>query len=188
MTQYDLIRTAGAVLAALLLIFGTKTFIDIKLDQQRAHAPTAGYKLPLPGAKDTASKGAGAGPAAAAFDAAKVTSAIATANADNGRDVFKKCAACHTVDKGGKALQGPNLWGIVGRPKASVAGFGYSEAMKGKGGDWTFESLAQFVNNPKAFVPGNKMAFAGLSAAGDIADLLAFLRANADSPAPLPGK
>lgn len=188
MTQYELTKIAGAVLAALLLIVGTKTFIDIRMASHGSHG-ASGYKLPMASAgKAGAPATAAAAPDAGGFSFAKVAEALPKANADNGKDIFKKCISCHTVEKGGKTLQGPNLWGIVGRAKGSVAGFGYSEPLKAKGGEWTYEHLAQFVNNPKGFLAGTKMVFAGLSAPGDVADLLAYLRTQADSPAPLPAK
>ncbi len=184
MTQYELTKMAGAVIAALLLIFGMKTFIDIRLAGHGHHGKSAGYTLP---AAVAVAGGAAAGaPAEAGFSFAKVAEALPKANVENGKDIFKKCTSCHSVEKGGKALQGPNLWGIVGRAKGAVAGFGYSEPLKAKGGDWSYESLANFVNNPKGYIAGSKMVFAGLPAASDIADLLGYLRTMADTPAPLP--
>jgi cytochrome c len=185
MNQYELTKIAGAVIAALLLIVGTKTLIEIRMAGHAKHTKIAGYKLPEPTAKGAPAAGAAA---ADSFSPAKVVAALATAKADNGKDLFKKCSTCHTVDKDGKTLTGPNLYGVVGRAKGSVAGFGYSEGLKGKGGNWTFEELALFVNNPKTYAPGNKMSFAGLPAVADVADLLAYLRTLADTPAPLPGK
>ena len=185
MTQYELTKMAGAVLAALLLIFGTKTFVEIRLaGHGHGHGKFAGYKLP---AADAATGGtaavAGAAPAEAGYSFAKVAEALPKANVENGKDIFKKCTSCHSIEKGGKALQGPNLWGVVGRPKGAVQGFGYSEPMKAKGGDWSYESLANFVNNPKGYIAGTKMVFSGLSAPSDIADLLAYMRTMADTPA-----
>ena len=86
------------------------------------------------------------------------------ANADAGADTFKKCLACHTPDKGGRNLVGPNLWGIVGRKVASATGFEarYSEAMKGYGGEWTWERLAKYLHKPAEAVPNNKMVFDGV--------------------------
>jgi cytochrome c len=94
--------------------------------------------------------------------------------------------ACHTGDKGGRNLVGPNLWGIVGRPRASHAGFPYSDAMKNHPGNWSFEELAKYLHDPRADIPGNKMAFPGVKDNAELADLLAFLRTLSDNPAPLP--
>jgi len=187
MNQYELTKLAGAVLCALLLIFGTKTLIDLRMAGHGDSHAANGYKLPV--AKTAVAGSGGAAPAApAGFAYAKVVEAMAKANADNGKDIFKKCGSCHTADKGGKALQGPNLWDIVGRAKGSVQGFGYSESLKAKGGEWSYENLALFVNNPKGLISGTKMVFAGLAAPEEVADLLAYLRTLADTPVPLPSK
>ncbi len=78
------------------------------------------------------------------------------------------------------------MWGLVGRPIGSHAGFNYSEAVKTKGGEWTYDHLANYVHDPKSYIPGNKMAFAGVKDNADLADLLAYLRTLSDNPAPLP--
>jgi cytochrome c len=111
---------------------------------------------------------------------------ISKASADNGKDTFKRCLQCHTPEKGGPNRVGPNLYGIVGRPRASHAGFPYSDAMKNHPGNWTFEELAKYLHDPKGDIPGNKMAFAGIKDNGELADVLAYLRTLADSPAALP--
>jgi cytochrome c len=111
---------------------------------------------------------------------------LANADVGRGENSAKKCAACHTFNKGGPPRVGPNLWGIVGRPKTAEAGFNYSAALKAKGGTWTIEELNQFVANPKGMVPGTSMTFAGISRAGERADLIVYLNSLADNPAPLP--
>jgi cytochrome c len=111
---------------------------------------------------------------------------LANADVKRGENAAKKCAACHTFNKGGRPLVGPNLWGVVGRPKASEAGFNYSAAIKSKGGNWTIDDINQFITNPKAFVPGTNMTFAGVPRATERADIVAYLNSLSDNPAPLP--
>jgi cytochrome c len=101
-----------------------------------------------------------------------------TADITRGAKIFKKCASCHGVDKGGKSKVGPNLYKVVGRARASFAGFAYSDAMKAKGGKWDAESINQFIYKPKDFVPGTKMAFAGLKKPQDRADVILFIESQ----------
>jgi len=98
-----------------------------------------------------------------------------TADVDRGAKIFKKCASCHGVEKGGAAKVGPNLFGIVGKKKAAFAGFAYSDAMKAKGGAWDVESINTFIAKPKDFISGTKMAFPGLKKPQDRADVILFL-------------
>lgn len=98
-----------------------------------------------------------------------------TADIERGAKIFKKCASCHNVGKGEGAKVGPALYGIVGRAKGSFFGFAYSEAMKNKGGVWDRDSINQFIAKPKDYLPGTKMAFAGLKKPQDRADVILFL-------------
>ena len=187
MDSFELTKIAGAVLAALLLIFVPKTAIDIARNGHGAHGPVAGG-FTLPAATEAAGGKSEAGaPAAAAFDPAQVVAALATAKPGNGQGTFKKCLACHTADKAAASKAGPNLWDVVGRARASRSDRnGYSEAMKAKTGEWTYADLAGFLHAPKAWLPGTKMIFNGVSDPADLADLIAYIRTLADTPHPLP--
>jgi len=127
----------------------------------------------------------GAGPAAPA-EQEPIGKLLATADPARGETAARKCAACHTFGKGEPNKVGPNLWGIVGRPRASVPNFNYSAAMKAKGGNWTIDDLNTYLINPKAMIPGTNMTFAGLPRGSERADVIAFLNTRADNPAPLP--
>jgi cytochrome c len=99
---------------------------------------------------------------------------MASADVGKGAKVFKKCAACHKLEDGVNAT-GPYLYGVVGRPVATAAGFGYSGAMSGKGGDWSVEALDTFLASPKGDVPGTSMGFSGLKKQSDRVNLIAHL-------------
>ena len=115
-----------------------------------------------------------------------IASLLAAASAADGEGVSKKCAACHSFDKGGPNKVGPNLWNIVNNKHGHAEGFAYSAAIKGLPGNWDYESLNKFLYKPAKYAPGTKMAFAGISNDKDRANLIAWLRTLSDSPAPLP--
>ena len=116
-----------------------------------------------------------------------IAALLAGADAAKGEGVFKKCTACHTINKGGANGTGPNLWGSIGKPVAGVSpGFAYSPALTGKGGNWDWESMSQWLKSPKDFAPGTKMTFAGLGKVEDRANLVAYMNTQSDSPLPLP--
>jgi|LauGreSBDMM110SN_4_FD.fasta_scaffold67490_2 cytochrome c len=103
-------------------------------------------------------------------------SLMKTADANRGAKTFKKCATCHTIGKGEAAKIGPNLYGVLGRKRGSFPAFSYSEAMKAKGGAWDSDSINQFITKPKDYLPGTKMAFAGLKKPQDRADVILYLQ------------
>lgn len=107
---------------------------------------------------------------------------LAGASPEEGERLFRQCKACHTVDKGGRNRAGPNLYGVVGRPVASVDGFRYSAALSAYGGEWTPDRLDAYLANPRAEVPGTRMSFRGLKDPSDRASVIAFLNANSDTP------
>ena len=111
---------------------------------------------------------------------------LATADPAAGEKVFAKCAACHSINKGGANGVGPNLWGTVGKPHGHVAGFAYSSALKGKPGNWDWTNLSAWLQSPRRYAEGTKMTFAGLSSGKDRADLIAYLNQQGDGPLPLP--
>lgn len=115
---------------------------------------------------------------------------LASADAAAGETVFKKCASCHDIGKGGPNKVGPNLYGVVNRPIASHEGFSYSAGMKtfSEGGKvvWDYDHLSYFIEAPKKHVPGTAMGFAGIKKPEERANLIAYLRTQSDSPAPLP--
>jgi cytochrome c len=177
MDSFEFNKIAGAVLGTLLFVMGLGIFSDALFH----HAPPkmAGYNLPSAEAEGAAA----ATPAAAAVPLPEL---LAKADPKKGEALTKPCSACHTFDKGGANKVGPNLYGVVNRPTASVAGFAYSDSLKGKGGAWSFENIDHFITNPKGYASGTKMAYGGEKDAGRRADIIDYLRTLSDSPAPLP--
>ena len=129
---------------------------------------------------------AGGGAAAPAAEEAKpIGELLASANADNGAKIAKKCAACHDLTTGGANKVGPDLWGVVNRPIASHEGFSYSDALSGKKDQaWDYDHLNHFLTSPKAYAPGTKMSFAGISKDAERADVIAYLRTPVRQPGP----
>ncbi len=111
---------------------------------------------------------------------------LAGADAGKGERQFAKCKACHTINKGGKDGTGPHLYGVLGRPVASVAGFKYSGDLSAVGGNWTYERLNEWLTNPKSVAKGTSMAFAGIRKDGQRADLIMYLRSMTDEQPELP--
>jgi cytochrome c len=129
----------------------------------------------------------GEGEAGAAAEPAPIGPLLASADPAAGEKAAKKCASCHNFDPGGANKVGPGLWGVVNRPIGSHEGFAYSEALAGKSGQaWDYDQLNAFLLNPKAYAPGTKMAFAGISKDSERAEVIAYLRSLAEQPAPLP--
>jgi len=180
MDFFEFNKMAGAVLGTCLLVLGLQGFAGIVYHSEKPAKP--GYEIAVADAED----GTSAETTTTEAETVPLATLLASASADSGQGQARKCAACHTFDQGGANKIGPNLYEVVGRPVASHEGFAYSDAMKAKGGEWTYEDLSAFLADPKGAVPGTKMAFAGVKNPTQRADLLAYLRTLAATPAPLP--
>jgi cytochrome c len=181
MDSFQLNKLAGAFLGTVFILMSISLISGALFDSPAPEKP--GFVI------EAAEATAGEGGAAAAPAAAEpIAPLLASADAAAGATIFKKCAACHTPDNGGPNKVGPNLWGIVGRPIASHEGFGYSAALKAyaSNGAWDYEKLSAFIAAPKGMVKGTAMGFAGLKKPDERANVIAYLRSLADSPAPLP--
>lgn len=132
---------------------------------------------PIEGVVEEGEGGADAGPGLAVL--------LASADAAAGEKAAQgRCGTCHTFDQGGAVKQGPNLWGVVGKPIGKhAAGFAYSSALSGKGGEWTYENMDAWLSSPKSFAPGTKMSFAGLSNAQDRANIILYMKNQGGGPA-----
>jgi cytochrome c len=173
---------------------GTKmTFPGLSSEKQRAdviaYLRTLSHNPeplpPVPAQAATKAPAAAAAPATPAQP--PIGPMIAAASPAEGEKLAQKyCAVCHSFNKGGKAIVGPNLWGVVGAPHGHMEGFNYSAALKGKQGPWTYEELNEWLTKPSAYAPGTLMAFAGLPKESERAAIIAYLRTLSDKPEPLP--
>jgi cytochrome c len=176
--SYEFNRIAGAVLSALIVMMGlfvlTGYLFHPKMPAKQSYV--------VEGVVVEAEAGEAAGPAEQ-----PVEFYLASADPARGEATFKKCASCHSITPGGANGIGPNLYGIVGAKHAHAAGFAYSDALKGKSAEaWTWATLDAWIKSPKAALPGNKMAFAGISKPQERADLLVYLNAQSGNPLPIP--
>ena len=122
----------------------------------------------------------------AAAGAQSINGLLATASAQHGAQIAKQCEICHNLQEGQGAKVGPDLYGVVDRPVASVEGFNYTAALKAKGGKWTFAALNKWLTDPRADVPGTAMTFAGLTSEKQRADVIVYLDTLSKNPVPLP--
>jgi len=172
-------KIVGAILGACLLAMATGFAAHMLYHPTELEEPAFVISTETAAAATVAAAApVGPEPVLAMLAAADVTSGAKLAK--------KKCGACHGFSKGGKKKVGPNLWGVVGSPKAKSAGFAYSAALKKIGGNWAFSDLNKFLFKPKAFAKGTKMNFPGLKKVTDRASVIRFLHSKSDSPIPLP--
>ncbi len=200
MSTFEINKIVGAILLALLLAFGFSNLVRLTVgDEQDEKEPVFLVEVEAEaddeGAAATEAEAAEAATAMAeesgeaAAEVAEAVSvlvaAIAEAELAAGEKVFKKCAACHTVKQGDKHRIGPNLWQIVGAPRARHEDFKYSGAFRDLGGAWDYAALDAFLTNPKDYAPGTKMALPGIKDAAQRAAVIAYLRTLSVAPAPL---
>lgn len=177
MNSFELNKVLGALLAVCLIL------LSLNIGAGALFAPE---KVTKPGYAIAVKETGGDTKAGPKEPEQPIETLLASASAEKGEATAKQCQACHTYDKGGPNRVGPNLWNVVDRPKASSPGFNYSAGMKAKGGNWSFDELSKFLANPRGYVAGTNMTFAGLSRDSQRADVIAFLAKHADSPVPMP--
>ena len=160
------------------LVFGTLLFVQALRIIDGAFLPSKPHEIALNAEQGKATAEPANDPQ---FDRL-----LASASAERGAQVAKQCGVCHNFEEGQGPKIGPDLYGVVDRPVASVKGFSYTPALKAKGGKWTFNALNKWLTNPRSDVPGTAMTFAGLSNEKQRADVIAYLDSLSKNPVPLP--
>jgi cytochrome c len=178
MDHVNVNRVAVTALGAVLFVMLLTASSNLLLSPRTSKVP--GFALPTSGPATEAA----AGPAEP--EAPPLPTLLAKADATKGAQFAKVCQTCHNFEKGAGPKIGPPLFGVVGRPIASIPGFAYSDSLKGVGGNWTYEALNVMVSNPKKEASGTKMTYPGEKDPQKRADILAYLQTLSDSPVPFP--
>ena len=177
MNSFELNKVLGAILGTCLIVLALNIAAGALFTPEKPAKP--GYAIAV--------KEHGGEKKEAAEKETPLPVRLAHASIDKGKAGVKPCQACHTFEKGGPNRVGPNLWNVVGEARGEGRnGFNFSSAMKAKGGKWTFEELDKFIENPRGYIPGTIMTFAGVKNDQRRADVLAFLNSLSDNPEPLP--
>ena len=179
MDSFELNKIIAAILMVALLVIGLGKIADIAFEVKKPTNP--GYKVE--GQVQLASSSSSTTKAIEKID---ITTVMAQGDVTSGEKIFKKCAACHSINKGGKNKIGPALYNVVGRKVGSVADYKYSKTLASYGKEWTFEELNGFLLKPATYLKGTKMSYAGLRKETDRASIIKYLNQNSDNPKLLP--
>ena len=180
MDSFELNKIIAAILMVALLIIGISKLSNVVFHVEKPERP--GYSVEVEQTSEVSSQSS----LQPAKDKIDIAALIAMGDISSGEKVFKKCAACHSIVKGGKNNIGPALYNVVGRDVGVVSDYKYSKALAAYGKAWTFEELNGYLLKPAKWIKGTKMAFAGLRKEKDRASVILYLNQNSDNPLPLP--
>ena len=172
---FEINKIIVAVLVTILVVFGIGKISDLIFKTEKN---VVAYKVEVSTESTTATT--------KAEGSMDISALLAMGDVEHGKKIFKKCAACHSINKGGKNKIGSALWNVVFRPAGSVADYKYSKALTSYGKEWSWEELNGFLIKPSKWIPNNKMGFAGLKSEKDRASVILYLNQNSDNPRPLP--
>ena len=179
MDSFEINKIIAAILMVALLIIGLGKLSDIIFYVEKPKTP--GYAVEV---EQIASSSAST--TEIVEKKVNINELMAMGDLTSGEKIFKKCAACHSINKGGKNKIGPALYNVVGRQVGAVNDYKYSKALAGYEKNWTFEELNGYLIKPAKWIKGTKMAFAGLRKEKDRASVIKYLNQNSDNPLPLP--
>ena len=179
MDSFELNKIIAAILMVALLVIGLGKIADSVFYVKKPKKP--GYQIEVESQLTSETS-----EAAKVVEKIDIAAIMALGDVTSGEKIFKKCAACHSINKGGKNKIGPALYNIVGRAVGGVDNYKYSKALASYGKEWTFEELNGFLLKPASYIKGTKMSYAGLRKEKDRASIIKYLNQNGDSPKPLP--
>jgi len=179
MDSFEINKIVAAVLMVALLIIGIGKLSNVIFHVEKPKTP--GYAVEVEQTTKVSSSSE-----KAVEEKVDIAALMATGDITLGEKVFKKCAACHSIVKGGKNNIGPALYNVVGRKTGAVTDYKYSKALASFDKEWTLEELNGYLIKPAKWIKGTKMAFAGLRKEKDRASVIKYLNQNSDSPVPLP--
>ena len=179
MDSFELNKIIAAVLLVALLVIGIGKLSNVIFHVDKPETP--GYAIEA----DQVSS-ASTNLTDQVEEKIDITALLAMGDVSNGEKIFKKCASCHSIIKGGKNKIGPALYNVVGRKVGGVSNYKYSKTLASYNKEWTFEELNGFLTKPSAYLKGTKMSYAGLRKETDRASIIKYLNQNGDSPKPLP--
>jgi len=180
MDSFELNKVIAAILMVALLIIGIGKLSNVIFHVEKPKTPGYSVEIEQKTTLDTVVS------SETTEEKIDIAALISMGDLATGEKVFKKCAACHSIVKGGKNNIGPALYNVVGRQVGAVNDYKYSKALSGYGKEWTFEELNGYLLKPAKWIKGTKMAFAGLRKEKDRASVILYLNQNSDSPKPLP--
>ena len=176
MDSLEVNKIIAAILMVFLIVIGIGKISDFIFEVKNPNIQ--GYKVEII-EKSTTNQ-------VSTEDQVDITALLALGDVNHGAKVFRKCAACHSINQGGKNKIGPKLWGVMFRPVGSITDYKYSKALTSYGKEWTWEEINGFLIKPAKWIKGNKMGFAGLKSEKDRASVMLYLNQNNDNPKPLP--
>ena len=180
MDSFEINKIVAAVLIVALLLIGIGKLSEIIFYVEKPKTP--GYVVEVEKVAASTTQVS----SETAEEKIDIAALMAMGDIATGEKVFKKCAACHSIVKGGKNNIGPALYNVVGRKVGSISDYKYSKALSGYNKEWTIEELNGYLIKPAKWIKGTKMAFAGLRKEKDRASVIKYLNQNSDSPVPLP--
>ena len=180
MDSFELNKIIAAVLLVALIIIGIGKLSDAIFYVEKPKTPGYVVEVEQVVTASTETK------SETKIKKVDIATLMAMGDLAHGEKVFKKCAACHSIVKGGKNNIGPALWNVTGRQVGVIENYKYSKALATYGKNWTFEELNGYLLRPAKWIPGGKMSFAGLKKEKDRASVILYLNQNSDNPLPLP--